>query len=236
MTEGVLLNATISLTGGVAYLVLAMRSDPSGRERARWLFTTFVGIHLALAGTRQLVAYASMSDAAVVDLVPIDLFAADLALFRVTTVVGALTVVPFAYAACHLVAPRWAGIVTLFLAGLAASGLALFFVADVSGPHLSQWGSDWDVEGTLTRALLILEIGLPAGAATWIHLRARGEDAHRERALGTAALIYYIAIIPDALGMTGVAFIVARLAAAGSVVFAWEAFRVRPGAEPAPAG
>lgn len=231
MTEGVLLNATISLTGGAAYLILAMRCDPSGQERARWLFTTFVGIHLALAGARQLVAFASMSDAPVVARIPLDLVAADLALFRVTTVVGALTVVPFAYAACQLVAPRSARVVTLFLAALAASGLALFFLADVSGPHLSQWGSDWGVEGALTRAILVVELGLPAGVATLVHLRARGEHAHRERALGTAALIYYLAILPDALGMTGVAFIVARLAAAGSVVFAWDAFRARPRGE-----
>lgn len=235
MTEGVLLNATISLTGGVAYLILATRCDPSGRERARWLFTTFVGIHLALAGTRQAVAYASMSDAPVVARIPIDLFAADLALFRVTTVVGALTVVPLAYAACQLVAPRAARLVTLFLAALAASGLTLFFLADVSGPHLSQWGSDWDVEGMLTRVLIIAEMGLPAGVATVIHLRANGERAQRERALGTAALIYYLAILPDALGMTGAAFIIARLAAASSVVFAWDAFRIRPGPEPVPA-
>lgn len=234
MNEGVLLNATISLTGGVAYLILAARSSGAGADRARWLFTTFVGIHLALAGVRQAVAFMSMSDASILSTLPVDLVALDLAIFRVTTVVGAVTIVPFAYAAAQLAAPQWSRAVAVFLGGLAISGLTLYFLADLSGPHASTWGSDWEVHGTIARAVLVAEIALPAVAAILVHLRARGPTAQRERALGLAALVYYLAIVPDALGMTGAAFIVARLAAASSVVFAWDAFRlpVEPEREP----
>lgn len=235
-TGGVLLNAAISLTGGVAYLVLAARCTSAGPERARWLFCTLVGIHLALAGVRQGIALAAISPTSAAHALPIDLVAADLAFFRVTTLVGALTAIPLAYAACQLVAPRHTRLVGVVLGALALSGLAAFFLADVTGPHLSEWGSDWEIQGPLTRAVVALALGLPATTAIVVHLRARGPTMHRERALGVAALLYYVAIVPDALGMTGVLFILARLVAVSSVVVAWDAFvRLPPKSERVPA-
>lgn len=223
--DGILLNGAVTMSGGAAFLALAAREiqhRSSREDDARVLFLAFVGMHLTLAGARQFVAYGNLVPTALTARIPLDMVTLDHTLFLVTTVMGAFTVAPLAFLACESRAPRWSIHVGYLVSALTAFGLALFFASDLRGPIPSRWGSEWEVGSSLVNGFLGAAVAIPASLSVYILLRAP-EAATRTFAL--AALVYYGAIVPDALGLTGLSFVLARVAAAGSSLVAWEAMR-----------
>lgn len=223
--DGIVLNGVITMTGGVAFLALVPRllARPATDRTtgALALFFTAVGLHLSLAGLRQLVAYAWLTPE-VAARIRLDLVSADFSLFLVTSAVGAVTVLPLAYYACAHAAPGRARLATTVLAFLAIACLGLFLASPMTGPIPSRWGSEWEVASLLPRALLGVAVAAPAGVSIVVLVRRRDRVA---RTIGLCALVYYAAIVPDAIGLTGVVFIAARIAAASAVLLAYEATR-----------
>lgn len=225
MYDGVLLNGAVSVAGGAAFLMLVPRQlarDEGRTGEARALFFALVGMHLALAGFRQLVAFGALAPTEIAARLPVDAVTLDRTLFLVTTTAGAFTVAPLAFLACETRAPRWSLRVGFLVCALTALGLALFLVSDLRGPIPSRWGSEWETESILVRGILGAAVAIPAFLSVAALFFAPGGAT---RTFAFAALLYYAAIVPDAMGLTGVAFIVARIVAAGSSLVAWEAMR-----------
>lgn len=223
--DGILLNGVITLTGGAAYLILLPRllARGGGRaESARAMFFFLVGAHLALAGLRQLVAAGAQAPSAFIATLGVDLLRLDVALFYLASLVGGASVIALAYLAFELAGKRRVALaVGLGLGVVASLAFALLLRAPLSGPHASAWGSDWRVESLGVSLLLASLAALPALVSIALMLWTR-----RMTMLACAALVYYAALIPDALGLAGIPFMVARVAAASSALLAWEAVRI----------
>lgn len=227
MNDGILLNGVITLTGGAGYLALLPRllqRRGTRTQAAQAVFVFAVGAHLLLAGLRQIVAAGAQAspDRVFVQALGIGLTQIDVTLFYLASIIAALTVISLAYLACELAEkPLRAVQVGYALTCLAAVGLTLMFLSPLEGPIASYWGSDWRVADTRVSLLLAALVGLPALGAIALMLRTR-----KMTMLAFAALVYYAALIPDAVGLSDIAFMVARIAAASSALLAWEALRV----------
>lgn len=227
MNDGILLNGVITITGGAGYLALLPRllqRRETRAQAAQALFVFAVGAHLALAGLRQIVAAAAQSspDRLIVQALGIGVVHVDITLYYLSAIVAALTVIALAFLAAELAGkPQRAVQAGFVLTALAAFGLTLLFLSPLEGPSVSYWGSDWRVADTGASHLLATLLGVPAAVAIVVMLRARQMPM-----LAFAALVYYGALIPDALGLSDIAFMVARIAAASSALLAWEALRV----------
>lgn len=227
MNEGILLNGVITLTGGAGYLALLPRLLQRRGERAdaaQAVFVFAVGANLLLAGLRQIVAAGAQSspDRLLVRALGLGLTQIDITLYYLAAVVAALTVISISFLAAELAGkPQRAVQVGFALTILAAFGLTLMLLSPLDGPVVSYWGSDWRMADTGVSRLLATLLGLPAAGAVAVMLRTR-----KLPMLAFAALVYYGALVPNALGLSDVAFMVARIAAASSALLAWEALRV----------
>lgn len=227
MNDGILLNGVITLTGGAGYLALLSRllqRRETRAEAAQAAFVFAVGAHLALAGLRQIVAAVAQSspDRLIVQALGIGVVQIDLTLYYLSAIVAALTVIALGFLAAELAGkPRRAVQVGFVLTLLASVGLTLMFLSPLEGPDVSDWGSDWRAADTGVSLFLAALLGVPSILAIVVMLRAR-----KMPMLAFAALVYYGALIPDALGLSDIAFMVARIAAASSALLAWEALRV----------
>lgn len=229
MNEGILLNAALTFAGAAGYLAILERALHAPRTPARdatALFVFAVGAHLFLASLRQVVAYASQTAPALVAL--------DATLFRIVSVVGALGVIPLVMLAAEAAYERGIALgLGWTLAIVSAFGLTLFLAGEITGPHASAWGSDWQIVDAGTRTLVPLAVGLPAMlAAVLLHTTSSqfpDPQGSQGRRLAIAAMVYYLAMVPDAMGLEGLTFLGARAVAAASALVAWTALsRVAP--------
>jgi hypothetical protein len=225
--EGMLANAAVTAFASGLFLDLAfevrrrrVRVEP--RALAAAILFGVIGLHLALAALRQVVAFASAGSPAIARL--------EAPLFFATVIPAALTIVPLAYMATWALTgqERASRLVTGAFLTAATVGTILVFQQGIEGPSVSFWASEWTIVSLPARVMILLVMTIPAFAASAVLMRAgRGRlDAasRRARLVGWSCLVYYAAFTFDALGEPGVWLLVERTAMAIAAIIGWRAY------------
>lgn len=196
-------------------LWLRRRTTPS--TLAASLFFGSAGIFLTLAAIRQLFGYAGLHEV-------------DRALFLALIAPAGLAIVPLVFLAVALRTEdvRRAGIVAALFLGLSLVGLAFAYAGGITGPVVSDWGTEYAINSLVAKAMLILLLTLP-GVAIGAQLavsgaRAGGPDGRRAKLVGVSCAVYYVVFTIDAFGLEGWALFAARLVTAGAAFVAYAAY------------
>jgi hypothetical protein len=155
----------------------------------------------------------------------------DRALYLTVIVPAAFVIVPHVHVV-SLVAwgrPRRAMGIALAFTAVVLVGLAFAYVGGISGPQVSDYGTDWTLDSDVTKLVLLLCIMLPGlvGSAGLLAMAGRLDAKGKRRVtlVGWAMLVYFAVFTLDAFGLTGLSLLGARLATAGTGVLAWLAYR-----------
>jgi hypothetical protein len=226
---GILANALATGLAAVAYGAAAFAAQRRqarlgrGTGSAPALFD-IIAVYLAIAALRQVAAWLSQKDPALVE--------ADRILYLVVLVPAAVVIVPHVHLVSLVVWGRRPLARTLALAFLAvvAVGLAFAYAGGIDGPTTSAYGTDWSMRSVVTQVILVAAIMLPGlvGSAALVVLARRMQDAddrRRVRLIGWSCLVYFAVFTADAFGLAGIPLLAARLATAGTGLLAWLAYR-----------
>lgn len=223
--EGVLANAAVTAIASAGFLYVAAetrrrRVPREKRAMVSVLFFGIVGVHLAGAALRQVVAFVGAGDPAFVR--------AEWILFHVVVIPATLSIVPLAYIAAWALTGREvvARAATAALLLVSCVGIASVYVDGIVGPDLSFWASEWAI-GSRSAKIGLGIITLTAFVAGAVLLRAgRGppsEAGRRARLLGWSCIIYYAAFVGDALGEPGLWLLIERVAMAVAAFVGYQA-------------
>lgn len=219
MALGILANVTVTLLASLAYLAAARSAQGKQRSQGRRtgpapLFFALVSIYLALAAGRQIAAELGSP-------------AWDLRIYLLNIPFAALAIIPHAYLVVQVQtgSDRRAGQVALALLLLIAWGVAAALLGDVTPQPRTDYGTDWQLQSLTARILIVVVILLPGlvGSGWLVHLSRRlvGPERRRIRLIGWASLGYFVLFTLDAYGMSGPAFLAARVLTAGTGLLAW---------------
>lgn len=226
--EGMLVNAGVTTFASACFLYVGFavrrRRAPAGaRSTAAMILFVTIGIHLAFAALRQLVAFVGVDSPAIARF--------EVPIFYASVIPAGLTIVPLAYIATWALTGREqvSRIVTGAFLAAVATGMMFVFREGIEGPLLSFWASEWTIVSLTARIMIILVMTIPAFIAAAILLHAGAArlnaPARRARLVGWACLLYYAAFTFDALGEPGIWLLVERLAMAVAAVIGWRAYQ-----------
>jgi hypothetical protein len=229
VNEGIIANALVTALASAGFLYVAAeirrrRVATEKRALAAVLLFGIIGVHLAGASLRQLVAFAGAGDPVVQR--------AEEIIFFIVVVPATLSIVPLAYMATWALTGRelLTRIVTAGFLALSAVGIAAVFADGITGPDLSFWASEWTIDSPLAKPILGI-ITLTAFAGGAILLRAghgvTSDAGRRARLVGWACIIYYAAFVGDALGEPGVWLLVERTVMAAAAFVGYQAYFYR---------
>lgn len=231
--EGIVINAVVTAFAAACYLYAGVavhrrNSRHSRRIGASAAFFLVAGAYLALAALRQAAAYAGTLDPAYARL--------DYLVYHVVAVPAAFAIVPLAYLTAYAVwgRARLAVGVAAFFAFAASVGLGFVYAEGITGPEMGYWGSDWSINSTTAKIMIVLFTTLPAVFASIVLVysgsKMEGPAGKRLRLVGTSFLIYYVAFTVDAYGLEGLPFIGVRLVTAGAAILGYVAYARVPDA------
>lgn len=224
--EGILANALITALAAFGFLYVAIevrrRRVPAERRAfAAVLFFGILGVHLAGAALRQVVAFVGGGDPVILRV--------EVAIFYVVVIPATLSIVPLAYMAAWALTGRegFARMVMAFFLALCAAAIGSVYVDGIVGPHVSFWASEWAIGNPVAKVCLGI-VTLTAFAAGAILIRAgrgqRTDAGRRARLLGWACIIYYAAFVGDALGEPGIWLLVERTLMAVAALIGYRAY------------
>ena len=224
--EGILANALITAIASGCFLYVAAevrrrRVRADSRSLAALLLFGILGVHLAGAALRQVVAFVGAGDPAVLRV--------EAAIFYVVVIPATLSIVPLAYMATWALTGRMAvtRAVTAFFLLVCAIAIGSVYVDGITGPDLSFWASEWAIGNPVAKACLGL-VTLTAFAAGAILIRAGrtlpNDAARRARLIGWSCIIYYAAFVGDALGGPGVWLLAERTVMAVAALIGYRAY------------
>lgn len=225
--EGILANAAVTAVAGFAHLVVAgaILDRKTGGERRALVVVCFyalVGVHLLLASLRQAVSFMSIEWP---HLAPLEA-----AVFYVSAVPAALAVLPLVYIGTFATSgdEQASRVVTGALATIISLGVFLLMWGGIEGPVMSEWGSEWIITSFGARAMLFLFVTLPMLLASALLIRVSrqldGEARRRVGLAGLSFLVYSFAFTLDALGLTGVALLAARIVMGSAAMLGYAAY------------
>ena len=234
---GIAANVAATGVAAAAYAFAARAAQRRQRDLGRaagpaTLFFAVIAAFLLLAAARQVAAAFGQERL-------------DLAIYLANVPVAAFVIVPHSYLVAFLRtgSRRLAGNVAFGFLAVVAVGVSFALSGGVHGEPRTDFGSDWSLDSPIARILIVVAILLPglAGSAWLVALAGRLEEAERRRIrlVGGAALGYFVLFTIDAYGLSGPAFLAARVLTAATGVVAWWAYRRprgMPGYAPPPDG
>lgn len=230
--DGALLNAGATAIAAASFLFAArelwIRRAVAKTTTASAMFFATVGTFLLLAAARQLAGLSGNHDV-------------DRALFMLLLAPAGLAIVPLVYMGVGALTGdvRRARMIAAFFVGVNLVGLGFAYAGGVSGPMFTEWGTEYALNSSVAKIMLIVFLTLPGvaiGAAlAWTGRRTAGEDGRRATLVGASCAIYYVVFTIDALALEGWGLIAARVVTAGAALLAYVAYLPRPTASALPA-
>jgi hypothetical protein len=223
MAWGVLANAVTTGLAALAYGAAAVAAQRRQRRlghstSAAPLLFLVIAVYLALAAARQAAAWQGADGW-------------DRRLYYAVIVPAALVIVPHV----HLVTlVKWGQrrrsllVAAAFLL-VVAVGIVFAYTGGIEGPVESEYGTDWTMNSGVTKAVLVGAIMLPglAGsvALVWMARNLDERDRRRVSYIGLSCLLYFFVFTLDALGLSGLPLLFARLVTAATGIVALLAYR-----------
>ena len=225
---GIAANVVATGAAAIAYGFAARAAQRRQRGLGRRLgpaavFFAVIAVFLALAAARQLAAAGGWPQL-------------DLAIYLANVPMAAFVIVPHSYlvAVVRTGSDRVAGRVAFGFLLVVTVGIGFALLGGVTEEPRTDFGTDWSLDSPVARILIVAAILLPGlvGSAWLLALARRLPEAERRRIrlVGAAALGYFVLFTIDAYGLSGPAFLAARVLTAGTGVLAYLAYR-RPPAE-----
>lgn len=227
VVPGAFVNAAVTAFAAACYGFVGLRLVRRGHARATSVFLGIVALYLFLAAIRQI--------AAAVENVEVDR-----TVFLVLLVPAAYTIAPLMVVAGRLASDNPNLARGLMVASLLAStvGLGFAFAGGITGPTTSAWGTDWRLNSAVARGLLLFVILLP-GLVTSAYLvrvgrRVSAAPGRRAVLLGWSCGVFFVVFTADALALSGLSLVLARLITALAALLAYTAYARRPDDERVP--
>lgn len=223
MAWGIAANVVATGVASAAYAFAARAAQRRQRDLGRdgtgpaTLFFAAIAAFLALAAARQVAAAVGSPRA-------------DVAIYLANIPLAAFAIVPHSYlvAFVRTGSRRVAGRVAVAFLAVVSIGVSFALSGGVHEEPRSDFGTDWSLDSPVARVLIVVAILLPglAGSAWLIALAGKLPESERRRIrlVGGAALAYFVLFTIDANGLSGPAFLAARVLTAGTGLVAWWAY------------
>ena len=224
VVPGALVNSAVTAFAAACYGFVGIRLVRRGHARATSLFMGLVALYLLLAALRQIAAAFENVEV-------------DRTIFLLLLAPAAYAIAPLMVVAGRVASDNPNVNRTLMGASLLASsvGLGFAFAGGISGPTTSSWGTDWRLNSTVARALVLFAILLPGLIASVYLVRVgrRVTTAPGRRAvlLGWSCGVFFVVFTADAFGLSGLSLVLARLLTALAAMVAYVAYARRPNDE-----
>ncbi len=223
---GIVANIAATALAAAAFTFAARAAQRRQRDLGRGLgpaalFFAVIAVFLQLAAWRQVAA-------------GFGAVRLDVAIYLANIPLAALVIVPHSYlvAFARTGSDRRARQVAWAFLLVVAVGIGFAIAGGVTAEPRTDYGTDWSLGSAVARILIVVAILLPglAGSAWLVRLSRRLQDPERRRIrlVGYAALGYFILFTIDAYGLSGPAFLAARVLTAGTGLLAWWAYREQP--------
>ncbi|HEX9816908.1 MAG TPA: hypothetical protein VGB18_08000 [Candidatus Thermoplasmatota archaeon] len=224
---GAFVNAGVTAFAGACYAFVGMRLSRRHQSRATQLFMALVALYLVLAALRQVAA-------------GLENVSADRAIFLALLIPAGYSIVPLMVVVAKIRSEK-PGLARLAMYGFLAAitiGLVFAFLGGITGPTTSDWGTDWRLNSPVARALIFLAMLLP-GLVASIYLIRVGRKVgaavgRRATLLGWSCGVFYVVFTADALALSGLALVLARVLTALAATLAYVAYARHEQADEAP--
>ncbi len=211
------MNAAVTAFAGACYGFVGIRVARRRQSRATQLFMGLVALYLFLAALRQVAAgFENVS--------------ADRAIFLALLVPAGYSIVPLMVVVAKIrsAKPALAQVALVGFGTAITAGLVVAFLGGITGPTTSSWGTDWRISSPVSRVLIFVAMLLP-GLVASIYLirvgRRIGSAVGRRAVLvGWSCGVFYVVFTADAIGLAGLALVLARLLTALAATLAYVAY------------
>lgn len=223
MAWGVAANVVATGLAATAYTFAARAAQRRQHDLGRGtgpaaFFFAAIAVFLFLAASRQVAAASGAREL-------------DVAIYIANVPMAAFAIVPHSYLVAFVrtgsdgTARRVAWLFLLVV----TVGIAFAVLGGVTEEPRTDYGTDWALQSAVARILIVAAILLPGLVGSgWLIAMSRRlapGERRRIRLVGAAALGYFVLFTIDAYGLSGPAFLAARVLTAGTGLVAWGAYR-----------
>lgn len=226
VVPGAFVNAAVTAFAAGCYAFVGFRLARRHQSKATQLFMGLVALYLFLAALRQVAA-------------GLENVSADRAIFVALLIPAGFSIVPLMVVVAKIRSekPALERITMLGFVSAITIGLVFAFLDGITGPTTSDWGTDWRINSPVARALIFLIMLVPGLVASMYLVRvgrSLGSAVGRRATLvGWSCGVFYVVFTADAVGLSGLALVLARLLTALAAMLAYVAYaRQEPAEEP----